>query len=68
MTSPTLPRTVSLGYAAGSVGTGAFAVLPGLVLAYYLTDSLGVGALSAAIIVVIPKMLDVVVNPVIGNS
>lgn len=66
MTAPPLPRSVSLGYAAGSVGTGAFAVLPGLVLAYYLTDSLGVGALLAAIIVVIPKLIDVVVNPLIG--
>ncbi|MDZ4232578.1 MAG: MFS transporter, partial [Dietzia sp.] len=28
-------------YAAGSVGTGAFSTLPGLVLAYYLTDSIG---------------------------
>ncbi|MFZ2511018.1 MAG: MFS transporter, partial [Gordonia sp. (in: high G+C Gram-positive bacteria)] len=67
MTAPSLTRTVSLGYAAGSVGTGAFAVLPGLVLAYYLTDSLGVSALLAAIIVVIPKLLDVVVNPLIGS-
>lgn len=65
--SQTLPRGVSLGYAAGSVGTGAFGVLPGLVLAYYLTDSLGVGALLAAIVVVIPKLIDVVVNPLIGS-
>ncbi len=66
MTTTALPRSASLGYAVGSVGTGAFGVLPGLVLAYYLTDSLGVGALLAAIIVVIPKAIDIVVNPLIG--
>src|SRR5690606_24684186 len=54
------------GYAAGSVGTGGFGVLPGLVLAYYLTDTLAVGALLAAIVVVIPKAIDVVINPAIG--
>ncbi|GEE02267.1 MFS transporter [Gordonia spumicola] len=62
----TLPRRVVGGYAAGSVGTGGFGVLPGLVLAYYLTDTLGVAALIASIVVVIPKAIDVVINPVIG--
>ncbi|MEZ5212021.1 MFS transporter [Gordonia sp. PP30] len=66
MNDASLARRVSLGYAAGSVGTGAFGVLPGLVLAYYLTDSLGVGALLASIVVVIPKAIDVAVNPLIG--
>ncbi|MEJ9079446.1 MFS transporter [Gordonia malaquae] len=61
-----LPRRVVGGYAAGSVGTGGFGVLPGLVLAYYLTDTLGVAALIASIVVVIPKAIDVVINPVIG--
>ncbi|WP_344786052.1 MFS transporter [Gordonia caeni] len=64
--TPVVSRKISLGYAAGSVGTGAFAVLPGLVLAYYLTDSLGVGALLAAVVVVIPKAIDVLINPLIG--
>ncbi|MFT3714816.1 MAG: MFS transporter [Gordonia sp. (in: high G+C Gram-positive bacteria)] len=61
-----LGRRVTAGYAAGSVGTGGFGVLPGLVLAYYLTDTLAVGALLAAVIVVIPKAIDVAINPVIG--
>ncbi|GAA4660443.1 MFS transporter [Gordonia humi] len=63
---PRLPRRVVAGYAAGSVGTGGFGVLPGLVLAYYLTDTLGVAALVASIVVVVPKAVDVIVNPVIG--
>lgn len=54
------------GYALGSVGTGGFATLPGLVLAYYLTDTLGVAAAVATFVVFAPKALDVVLNPAIG--
>ncbi|EOM78585.1 hypothetical protein Rrhod_0123 [Rhodococcus rhodnii LMG 5362] len=53
-------------YAAGSVGTGGFATLPGLVLAYYLTDTLGVAAALASIVVLAPKIIDVAVAPAIG--
>jgi Na+/melibiose symporter-like transporter len=34
-------------YAAGSIGTGGFGTLPGLVLVFFLTDTLGVAAGSA---------------------
>lgn len=54
------------GYAAGSVGTGGFGTLPGLVLAYYLTDTLAVPALLAAFVVVVPKVWDVVIDPAVG--
>jgi glycoside/pentoside/hexuronide:cation symporter, GPH family len=53
-------------YAVGSVGTGGFATLPGLVLAYYLTDSLGVAALAAGAVITAAKIWDVVIDPVIG--
>ena len=53
-------------YATGSVGTGGFATLPGLVLTYYLTDSLGVAALAAGAVITIAKVWDVVIDPVIG--
>ncbi|MFT4088063.1 MAG: MFS transporter [Gordonia sp. (in: high G+C Gram-positive bacteria)] len=66
MSVPHLTRRTIGGYAAGSVGTGGFGVLPGLVLAYYLTDTLAVPAVLAAIVVVIPKAIDVVINPWIG--
>ncbi|MCR2808163.1 MULTISPECIES: MFS transporter [unclassified Microbacterium] len=66
----TLPGRLSAGtvarYAAGSVGTGGFATLPGLVLAYYLTDSLGVAALAAGAVITAAKIWDVVIDPVIG--
>jgi GPH family glycoside/pentoside/hexuronide:cation symporter len=51
----------------GSVGTGAFSTVPGLLLAYYLTDSLGVAAGLAALVVAVPKLWDVLVLPVVGS-
>jgi len=61
-----LSRGTIAAYAAGSLGTGGFATLPGLVLTYYLTDSLGVAALMAGVIVTIAKVWDVVIDPVVG--
>lgn len=61
-----LTRAQTAGYAAGSVGTGGFGTLPGLVLAYYLTDTLGVAAALAAVVVLVPKVWDVAIDPAIG--
>ncbi|NKX86545.1 MFS transporter [Nocardia coubleae] len=61
-----LPHRIVAGFAAGGLGTGGFSVLPGLVLAYYLTDSLAVSPLLAAVVVVAPKVVDIGLNPVIG--
>ena len=66
MPSDRLTRAQTAGYAAGSVGTGGFGTLPGLVLAYYLTDTLGVAAALAAVVVLVPKVWDVVIDPAIG--
>ncbi|THG28484.1 MFS transporter [Naasia lichenicola] len=60
-------RTVA-GYAIGSLGTGGFSTLPGLVLVYYLTDTLAVPALAAGILVGAAKIWDVLIDPVIGGS
>ena len=64
------PSSLSSGilasYAAGSLGTGAFGTLPGLVLAYYLTDSIGVAAAVATVLVLVPKVIDVLAYPLIG--
>lgn len=65
--STPLPRRTVARYATGSLGTGGFATLPGLVLVYYLTDSLGVAALLAGVIVTLAKLWDVVIDPVIGG-
>lgn len=60
-------RTVAL-YAAGSLGTGGYATLPGLVLTYFPTDNLGVAALPAGLIVTVTKVWDVVIGPLIGAA
>ncbi len=56
-----------LGYGSGSVATGAFGTVPGLMLLPYLTDSLGISALAAGFIVFAPKAWDVVLNPIAGR-
>jgi Na+/melibiose symporter-like transporter len=62
-----LARGVRLGYGSGSVATGAFGTVPGLMLLPYLTDTLGIAALTAGCIVFLPKAWDVVLNPVAGR-
>ena len=63
----TLPRKTIAAYAIGSLGTGGFATLPGLVLVYYLTDTLGITALAAGLVVTLAKIWDVVIDPIIGT-
>lgn len=62
-----LPRGVRIGYGSGSVATGAFGTVPGLMLLPFLTDSLGIAALWAGMIVFLPKAWDVVLNPIAGR-
>ena len=63
--SPLSRKTIAT-YAVGSLGTGGFSTLPGLVLVYYLTDTLGIAALAAGALVALAKIWDVVIDPVIG--
>lgn len=51
----------------GSVATGTFGTVPGLLLLPYLTDTLGVGAVVAGVIVFLPKACDLVFNPIAGR-
>ena len=62
-----LPQRVLAGYSLGSLVTGAFGTVPGLLLLPYLTDSLGVTAGIAGLLVLLPKAWDVLVNPVAGR-
>ncbi|PQZ95750.1 MFS transporter [Arthrobacter sp. MYb227] len=61
-----LPRRSVMTYALGSMGTGGFTTLPGLVLIYYMTDTLGISALFAGLMVTLAKIWDVVIDPIIG--
>ena len=63
-----LSRRTLVGYAAGSVGTGGFGTLPGLVLLVYLTDALAVPAAVAGLIVTGAKVWDVVIDPFVGHA
>jgi GPH family glycoside/pentoside/hexuronide:cation symporter len=62
-----LPRRVLFGYSLGSLVTGAFGTVPGLLLLPYLSDTLGVAAGVAGLLVLLPKAWDVLVNPVAGR-
>lgn len=66
-TSGTLPTGVRVGYGVGSVATGTFGTVPGLLLLPYLTDTLGIAAALAGVIVFLPKAWDVVLNPIAGR-
>jgi glycoside/pentoside/hexuronide:cation symporter, GPH family len=61
-----LTRRDCTGYATGSIATGVFSTVPGLLLLYYLTDILGVSTGAAGVIVLAPKLWDVLINPVVG--
>ncbi|MEU7532347.1 MFS transporter [Saccharothrix sp. NPDC042600] len=62
-----LTTRVRAGYATGSLVTGAFGTVPGLLLLPYLTDRLAVPAAVAGLLVLAPKAWDVVFNPVAGR-
>ncbi|AXT85978.1 MFS transporter [Aeromicrobium sp. A1-2] len=62
-----LDPSVRRGYALGSVATGTFGTVPGLLLLPYLTDSLGITAIVAGFIVFVPKAWDGVLNPIAGR-
>ncbi len=59
-------RGVRARYATGEFVTSGFAALPGLVLVFYLTDSLGVTALLAGAVVTVAKIFDIIIDPIIG--
>ena len=62
-----LPTRVRAGYGLGSVATGTFGTVPGLMLLPFLTDTLGITAALAGVIVFLPKAWDVVLNPIAGR-
>ena len=65
--SPRLTRGATLGYAIGAAGTAGFGTVPGLLLAIYLTNTLGVAAGIASLVVLVPKLWDVFFLPYVGT-
>ena len=62
-----LPRRISVSYGVGSIGTGVYSTVPGLLLLYYLTDVLGVAAGIASLVLFVPKAWDAFLNPLVGT-
>lgn len=56
-----------IGYAWGAAGSAGFGTVPGLLLAIYLTNTLGVAAGVASLVVLIPKLWDVLFLPFVGS-
>lgn len=67
MAATPLSASARRGYALGSVATGAFGTVPGLLLLPYLTDRLGIAAGLAGLIVFLPKAWDTILNPIAGR-
>lgn len=66
MGASTLRRSTVVRYAVGSVGTGGFGTLPGLVLLIYMTNTLGVNPAFAGVAFTVSKIWDVIIDPWIG--
>jgi GPH family glycoside/pentoside/hexuronide:cation symporter len=62
-----LTRGATLGYGVGAAGTAGFGTVPGLLLAIYLTNTLGVAAGIASVVLLLPKLWDIVFLPYVGN-
>ncbi|MEU6070177.1 MULTISPECIES: MFS transporter [Streptomyces] len=71
VTAPRAPgasRGLRAGYASGALVTGAFSTLPGLLLLPYLTDTLGVGAALAGTVILVPKVWNALLGPLVGHA
>jgi len=65
MTSKLPKRTLFL-YSLGSIGTGLFSTTPAVLLLYYMTQILGISASLAGFAVLVPKLWDMVTDPMVG--
>ncbi|OUC88295.1 MFS transporter [Streptosporangium minutum] len=63
----TVPRGVRIGYGIGSVSTATFSTVPGLLLLFYMTNVLAVPAWIAGLVVFLPKVWDMLINPWVGQ-
>jgi glycoside/pentoside/hexuronide:cation symporter, GPH family len=54
-------------YSIGSFATGVFSTVPSVLLLYYCTETLGIAAAIAGIIMLLPKIWSIVWDPLVGN-
>jgi glycoside/pentoside/hexuronide:cation symporter, GPH family len=62
-----LSKVVRVSYGLGSICTAIFGTVPGLLLLYYMTDRLAIAPSLAGLVVFLPKVWDLVVNPLVGQ-
>lgn len=55
-------------YGTGSLGMGVWVTVPGLLLLYFLTNVLDVSPLLAGLTLLVPKIIDAVVHPLLGTA
>lgn len=54
-------------YGIGALASASFTTVPGLILLYYLTNTLAISASVAGFIVFLPKLFDIFLNPLVGR-
>lgn len=62
-----LPKSVHIGYAIGSVGTGVFSTVPGLLLLSFMVRQLEIPAAIAGVVLLVPRLWDVITDPFCGS-
>jgi glycoside/pentoside/hexuronide:cation symporter, GPH family len=61
-----VPFGVKFGYGIGDIGSNFFIVVSGFFLLYFLTDIVGVEPALAGMVLLFPKLWDVVSDPIMG--
>jgi Na+/melibiose symporter-like transporter len=56
-----------LQYATGSLGMGVWVTAPGMLLLYFLTNVLDVSPFLAGATLLVPKIVDVILHPILGS-
>lgn len=65
--TPRLSRWIYAGYGVGSVGTGIFTTVPGLLLLTFMVRQLAVPPALAGAVILVPRLWDVVTDPLAGS-
>ncbi len=61
-----VPFKVKVGYGIGDIGSNFFIVVTGFFLLYFMTDIVGVEPALAGLILLFPKLWDVISDPIMG--
>jgi len=62
-----VPFGIKLGYGVGDIGINFFIVVTGVYLLYFLTDIVGIGSFLAGLVLLFPKLWDVISDPIMGS-